>query len=210
MRGLLLAICALTVTAGCTVKHDPPFPDDVIARSVYKHDGPPALTLYTMVSNSNGSGAHSSLMINGSQRVIFDPAGSFRKHGIVTRNDVVYNVTPGLEDIYTRFHARKTYHVVVQRMEVPAETAEKALNLALNYGEVPDAMCAQSTSSILAQLPGLNIKQTWYPNKLSAQFGEVPRVSTKQLYEYDDADRFKALEAYDPERVRRLNSDKSS
>lgn len=205
MRAILWAVCALSLTAGCAVKKDPPIADDVIARSVYHHDGPPALTLYTMVSNSNGSGAHTSMMINGSQRVIFDPAGSFRKHGIVTRNDVVFNVTPRLEDIYTRFHARKTFHVVVQRMEVSPETAEKALNLALNYGEVPDAMCAKSTSDILAQLPELNIKRTWYPNKLSEQFGVVPRVSTKRLYEYDSEDRFKALEAYDPERVRQLN-----
>lgn len=204
MRAILWAVCALSLTAGCAVKKDPPIADDVIARSVYHHDGPPALTLYTMVSNSNGSGAHTSMMINGSQRVIFDPAGSFRKHGIVTRNDVVFNVTPRLEDIYTRFHARKTFHVVVQRMEVSPETAEKALNLALNYGEVPDAMCAKSTSDILAQLPELNIKRTWYPNKLSEQFGVVPRVSTKRLYEYDSEDRFKALEAYDPERVRQL------
>lgn len=209
MRAILWAVCALSLTAGCAVKKDPPVSDDVVARSVYHHDGPPALTLYTMVSNSNGSGAHTSMMINGSQRVIFDPAGSFRKHGIVTRNDVVYNVTPRMEDIYTRFHARKTFHVVVQRMEVSPETAEKALNLALNYGEVPDAMCAKSTSDILAQLPELNIKRTWYPNKLSEQFGVVPRVSTKRLYEYDSEDRFKALEAYDPERVRLLTADAS-
>ncbi|WP_323784813.1 hypothetical protein [Thalassovita sp.] len=201
MRGFILALCAVTVTAGCVVKKDPPVSDEVLAKSVYRHDGPPALTLYTMVNNSNGAGAHSSLMINGSQRVIFDPAGSFRKHGIVTRNDVVYNVTPQLKDVYTRFHARKTYHVVVQRMEVSPETAEKALQLALSYGEVPDAMCSQSTSTILSQLPELNIKPTYYPNKLSEQFGQVPTVSTQQLYEYDDEDRFKALEAYDPERV---------
>ncbi|MDX1781359.1 MAG: hypothetical protein R3256_08570 [Thalassovita sp.] len=204
MRGMFLALCALSFAAGCTVKQDPPVSDDVLARSVYQHDGPPALTLYTMISNETGAGAHSSLMINGSQRVIFDPAGSFRKHGIVARNDVVFNVTPRLEDIYTRFHARKTFHVVVQRMEVSPETAEEALRLALNYGEVPDSMCAQSTSSILAQLPELRVRQTWSPKKLSSQFGQVPTVSTKQLYEYDDADRFKALEAYDPERVRLL------
>ncbi|CUH67223.1 hypothetical protein TG4357_02886 [Thalassovita gelatinovora] len=206
MRGFILALCAVTATAGCVVKKDPPIADDVLAKSIYRHDGPPALTLYTMVNNSNGSGAHSSLMINGSQRVIFDPAGSFRKHGIVARNDVVYNVTPQLQDVYARFHARKTFHVVVQRMEVSPETAEKALQLAMSYGEVPDAMCSQSTSTILSQLPELNIKPTYYPNNLSEQFSQVPTVSTQQLYEYDDEDRFKAFETYDPERVKQQNN----
>ena len=39
-------------------------PDDVSIETTqqfaYRHDGPPALTLYTMVSNRSGSGAHSS------------------------------------------------------------------------------------------------------------------------------------------------------
>ncbi|SEP79460.1 hypothetical protein [Thalassovita taeanensis] len=198
MRKLVLTLFALSVTAGCAVKHDPPVTDEAVARSAYRYDGPPELTLFTMVSNSTGSGAHSALMINGSQRVIFDPAGSFRDKAIVARDDVVYNVTPYVEDVYTRFHARKTYHVVVQRLQVSPEVAEQALQLAQGYGEVPDAMCAQSTSAILSQLPGLNVRRTMFPNALSAQFGEVPTVSTRSLYEYDDEDRFKALREYDP------------
>lgn len=204
MRLWLAALCAITLVSGCAVKEDPPVPDETVSRAAYSHDGPPKLTLFTMISNDTGAGAHSSLMINGSQRVVFDPAGSFRDPGkIVVRDDVVYGMTPQLADVYTRFHARKTYHVQVQELDVPPETAEKALKLAMSYGEVPDAQCSVSTSRILAQVDGIGaqVKQTWFPRKLAEQFGQLPGVRSRTLYEYDDADRFKALRAYDPDEV---------
>lgn len=204
MRIWIAALVTMTLTAGCAVKTDPPVSDDAVARAAYRHDGPPKLTLFTMISNDTGSGAHSSLMINGSQRVIFDPAGTFRKEGkIVARGDVVYGVTPRLADVYTRFHARETYHVRVQELPVPAGTAEKALQVALSYGEVPDAQCSVSTSRILAQLDGIGgkIDSTWYPRNLAEQFAQLPGASSRKLYEYDDPDKTKALRAYDPEAV---------
>lgn len=202
MRKWFVLLAAAALTAGCAVKHDPPVTDEQIRQATYRHAGPPELVLYTMISNSSGSGAHSSMMINASQRVIFDPAGSFRKHGIVARNDVVYGVTPAMEDVYTRFHARKTYHVVIQRMPVSAEVAEQAMRLAMAKGEVPDAYCASSTSEILSQLPGMSVRQTMYPKNLMEQFGKGPLSSTKSLYEYDDEDKFKALREYNPEQAK--------
>ena len=203
MRKALIALAAVSVLAGCVVKQDPPVSDSDLAASVYRHDGPTRLTLFTMINNRNGNGAHTSLMINGSQRVIFDPAGSFRKGGIVTRDDVVFGASPYLADLYTRFHARKTFHVVVQEIDVSPEVAEQALNLALARGEVPDAYCANSTSELLSKLPGFeSIKKTWYPKDLSEQFDQLPGATREAFYEYDDGDRFKALEAFDPEKVR--------
>lgn len=202
MRKWFLILAAVSLTAGCAVKHDPPVTDEQIINATYKHKAPAELTLYTMINNSSGAGAHTSLMINASQRVIFDPAGSFRDKAIVARNDVVYGATPYVEDVYTRFHARKTYHVVIQRLQVSPEVAEKALQLAQGMGEVTDGHCAQSTSTILSQLPGLNISPTYYPKKLMNQFGEAPLLSTQSLYEYDDDDKTKALKAYDPVKAR--------
>ncbi|MEZ5675231.1 hypothetical protein SAMN06265173_10978 [Thalassovita litoralis] len=202
MRKWLLVLAAVSLTAGCAVKQDPPVTDEQIINATYRHDAPPELTLYTMINNQNGSGAHTSLMINASQRVIFDPAGSFRDKAIVARNDVVYGVTPYVEDVYTRFHARKTYHVVIQRLQVTPEVAEQALRLAQGMGEIGDGQCASSTSRLLSQLPGLNIQQTMLPKKLMAQFGDAPLMSSRSLYEYDDEDRFKALREYDPEKAK--------
>ncbi|WP_420568356.1 hypothetical protein [Thalassovita sp.] len=202
MRKWLLILAAAGLTAGCAVKHDPPVTDQQIIDATYKHDAPAELTLYTMISNTNGSGAHTSMMINASQRVIFDPAGTFRDKKIVARNDVVYGVTPYVEDVYTRFHARKTYHVVIQRLQVSPEVAEQAMRLAQSMGEVTDGHCAQSTSTILSQLPGLNIKPTYFPKNLMGQFGEAPLMSTQSLYEYDEDDKTRALKAYDPTKAR--------
>ena len=51
-------------------------PEEEVQQSIYRHDGPPSITVFTVISNQNGSGGHSALLINGSQRVIFDPAGT--------------------------------------------------------------------------------------------------------------------------------------
>lgn len=194
---VILAFFAL-VSCGPTPEMKlPPVPDDVVAKSVYRHGGAPELVLYTMISNSSGAGAHSSLLINGSQRVIWDPAGSFRDPKIVAKNDVVYGVTPQVEDAYVRFHARETYHVVVQRLPVTADVAEAVLKRVLTHGQAQAATCANTTSTILSQVPGFEaISVTWYPIKLMEQFRALPGVTEKALYEYDDGDRFKALREY--------------
>ena len=206
MPRLALALAVMVGLSACAPVPEPTqtVTDAELREKIYRHDGPPALTLFTMVNNSNGSGAHTSLMVNGSQRVIFDPAGSFRHPRIATKNDVIYGVTPVMEDTYTRFHARETFHVIVQHVEVPPQVAEDVLARVLAQGPIPRAQCARSTSDLLSDVPGLNgaIRSTWFPNQLAEQFGQLPGATTQRLYEYDDADRFKALEAFDAERVR--------
>lgn len=202
----VLAVMVLTGLSACAPKPEPSqsMPDAEIAAAAYSHDGSPKLTLFTMINNANGSGAHTSLMVNGSQRVIFDPAGSFRHPRIAAKNDIVFGVTPMMADTYTRFHARETFHVIVQEVDVSAEVAEDILRRVLTTGPVPKAQCALSTSTILGDVPGLGgpIRKTWFPKNLADQFGRLPGATTEKLYEYDDADRFKALEAFDADRVR--------
>ncbi len=193
-----LAIMAALALAGCAA--DTTTTDatpDVVALSAHRHDGPPKLTLYTMVSNSSGAGAHSSLMINGSQRVIFDPAGSVRHSAVPEVRDVLYGITPRIEKFYESAHARTTYHVVIQDIEVPAAVAEQALQLAQQRGPVAQMYCTQSTSSLLSDLPGFeSIRPTFFPNALSKQFGKLPGVTTRKLYEDDDDDKRVAIEQF--------------
>lgn len=198
MRVRILALLAVLGLAGCAAEPEWAS-EDMVSRNTYKHDGPPRLTLYTMISNSSGQGAHTSLMINASQRVAFDPAGSFRHEHIAVRNDVVFGMTPYLTDTYTRFHARKTYHVVVQKLDVSAEVAEAALRRVMAYGAVSKAHCAHSTSDILNDLPGFEgIKQTYYPVQLMEQFADLG-ASYDRLYETDEDDKTKVLKAFVPE-----------
>lgn len=169
----------------------------MIAEQVYSHDGPPEIKLFTMVSNRSNYGAHLGMLINGSQRVIFDPAGDFAHETIAERGDVVFGVTPLLERFYIGVHARETYRVVEQSLVVSPEVAEKALQLALANGSVPAAQCALSITRILAQLPGFEgFKTGFFPNAARAQFGALPGVVETVHVEYDSDDKLIALSDY--------------
>ncbi|WP_371931018.1 hypothetical protein [Roseovarius sp. MMSF_3281] len=179
-------------------------PDEEVTRAAYDHDGPPRLTLYTMLNNSTGAGAHTALMVNGSQRVIFDPAGSFNKSNVLPeRNDVLFGITPQVEDVYTRYHARETFRVKVQKLDVSPEVARRTEQAVMNYGAVPQAMCANSTSDILAGIFPGQVTKTWSPRKLSEQFAQLPGTTERVLREYDSDDNSKVLDDWDPERVAR-------
>jgi hypothetical protein len=201
MRFAIMGICAILALAGCAAPPGVWATDEDVARVAYRHDGPPRLTLLTMLNNNSGSGAHTSLMINGSQRVIWDPAGSFKHETIPERNDLIYGVTPSISDVYTRFHARKTFHVKIQQLDVTPAQAEKALQLAKSYGAVPQAQCTRSTASILAEIFPGQIGQTWFPKALAEEFGALPGVTEEVLYEYDSDDNSKVLAAWDPSKV---------
>ncbi|HEV8034615.1 hypothetical protein [Yoonia sp.] len=170
-------------------------PDDVVSRAIYRKPGRKYLTLYTMKNVGSGNGAHSALLINASQRVLFDPAGSFRQDVMPERNDVLFGVTPRLEKFYVSFHARETYYVVGQTVEVAPDVAEQALNLALVSGPVPQASCARVTSRMLRQLPGFGgIRQTWGPGRIREDFAKLPGVTTLEYRENDADDKTLALE----------------
>ena len=94
------------------------------------------------------------------------------------------------------------------RLEVEEElapaVAEAAMRAVMSYGAVPSAMCARSTSTVLASLPGFdNIQTTWYPVKLADQFGKIPGVREQELYEYDSDDNSKVLRQWNPNAVTR-------
>ncbi|WP_417727882.1 hypothetical protein [Roseovarius sp.] len=202
MRSLVLAVAACVTLVGCAAE-SVWSPDEDVARAAYRHDGPTRLTVYTMINNGNGSGAHTSIMINGSQRVIFDPAGSFNqgKH-LPERNDVLFGITPAVEDVYTRYHARETYRVQIQELDVSPELAEQAIQLAKANGPVPQAQCSLASSRILSELFPGQIGTSWLPRKTAIAFGQIPGVSEKTLYEYDSDDNSNVLAAWDPVRAK--------
>ena len=193
-----LAMLALAGCGGGPADLRPDASPEVISSASYRHPGPPALTLFTMINNRSGAGAHTSLMINGSQRVIFDPAGTVRLSAVPERGDVLYGITPGVADFYARAHARETYHVVIQRIEVSPEVAERALQLAISNGGVASAQCALSTARILRQLPGFeSIGSTWFPKRLMDDFEALPGVQTTKIFENDADDKAVAIAQYE-------------
>ncbi len=197
-RCLLLA--ASLVLAGCAAPN-PTVPDassDEIQNAAYTHAGPAKLTLYTMINNRSGAGAHTSVMINASQRVIFDPAGSVRLNAVPERGDVLYGVTPRVAEFYARAHARETFHVVIQELVVPYEVAEQALRLAMEHGPAAGGFCAASTSAVLAKLPGFeSINRTFFPKRLMDDFARMPGVKTRKLFENDADDKSVAIAQFE-------------
>ena len=186
---LFLCLCAIAVTlSGCATKQ--PFADDAtIAAVSFRDPGGPSMTLYTMINNRTGKGGHSSLMINARERIIFDPAGSFKADIVPERNDVLFGITPQVETAYRGAHARSTFHVIVQTIAVSPEQADVAYRLALANGPVPGAFCSNATSSLLARVPGFEgIRTTFYPHQLADQFAGLPGVVTDRYYEDDEDD----------------------
>ena len=202
MRNFILCLLLPVALMGCAAKSEWAS-DEIVTRMVYREPGPSTLTLMTMISNRSGGGAHTSLMINASQRVIWDPAGTFKHPRIPERNDVIYGVNPEVFSIYKSAHARETYHVVMQEITVSPEVAEQAFEIARGLGAQSQAQCTASTSRLLSQLPGFSsIGSYLFPKKLMENLAKVPGVRTSKLFEEDAGDKataFGAAKAVQPE-----------
>lgn len=185
MRKILLAVVLPVFVAACGA--EPVWaPDEAVARARYVSDEGPSITLFTVVRKTGGEGEHSGIMINGSQRVLFDPAGTWHHPSLPERNDLFYGITPRMKAFYIDYHARETYDVVEQRVPVSAEVAELAIRKAEGYGAVNKAFCGNSASSILQGLPGFeSVSRTFFPGKIMRQFGELPGVTTKVHHDGD-------------------------
>jgi len=129
-RRAFLAGSALTALAACGA--EPVWaPDAAVDAVVYRGPGPRSLTRHTMRNIDTGAGEHTSLLVDASQRVMFDPAGTFRHSTIPERNDVLFGVSPQVEAYYVSYHARVTHYVIGQKLLVSDALAEAALRAVL-------------------------------------------------------------------------------
>ena len=185
---ILASLIVVAFLAACSSQ--PPsaqVTDEIIAQTAYREAGPATLTLITMINNGSQAGAHTALMINGSQRVIFDPAGSFRNERVPRRDDVLYGIRPAVLAAYKGAHARSEYHIVLQTVKMKPEVAEQAIRLAIARGSVGDAQCAASTIALLRQLDGFSqMSSTLFPKRLMNNFATLPGVQTEKYYEDDE------------------------
>lgn len=185
-----LALCLVAgLAAGCTNRPAGTATDAQIAAVSYRDPGAGSITLYTMVNNRTGKGAHSALLINGPERVIYDPAGSFKADVVPRRDDVLYGITPAVEQAYRGAHARSTYHVDMQRVDVTPAQAAIAYRLATTRGRTAGGLCSNAAAHLLQQVPGFeSIKPSLFPSKLSEEFGKLPGATLSQYFEDDSED----------------------
>jgi hypothetical protein len=188
MNFKILAFAALTALGACSTAEPVWAPDEAVAAAHFVAEGPRSITLFTVLSNRDNSGAHSGLLINASEQVMFDPAGTWHHPALPERNDVHYGITSKMVAFYIDYHARETYRVEEQTLVVAPEIAELVMQRAKAYGAVPKAQCANSISSILRGVPGFeSVPATWFPTKLAKGFGALPGVKTRIITD-DDAD----------------------
>lgn len=188
---------ALVALSGCAALFEDKTPQasDAEMRALsYVSSDPPSLTLVTSISNRDNSGAHSALIINGPERAVFNPAGSWRHPLAPEQGDFHRNFSPAMEKWFFDYHARETFRIRAQTVEVPPEVAAQALAAARVRGSVPPAQCTRAITQILADLPGFEgVGVTWFPRTASARFANLPDVTTV-LYTDDSPDDWSDLD----------------
>lgn len=202
LRATLIAAFFPLALAGCAAE-SVLAPEAEVQRALYHADGPPKLTLFTVQSTRSGSGAHSGLMVSGSHRALFDPAGTFYHPAAPEQNDVLFGITDTVLKVYIDYHARETFDVLIQEIEVSPEVAARAMAEIQAYGAVPNAQCNLAISRILSRLDGFeSIPVGWFPNKTAEVLGQLPGVTSRRVTD-DDADQnhgvlFRAARTYEP------------
>lgn len=168
--------------------------DEAVRAARYVSPEPPSITLFTVIGIPKGEGGHSGLMINGSQRVIFDPAGSWRHPHVPERNDVLYGINDNIRAFYIDYHARETYWVAEDTAPVSREVADLAIRAAEAQGAGMNAFCAVDTASVLRRVPGFErAPRGWSPLKLRDWFRTLPGVVSRQHRDGDPANNHDVL-----------------
>ncbi len=166
--------------------------EEDIKAAYYRAEGPPSLTLVTSINSRNNSGAHSALIINGDQRVVFDPAGSWTHPSVPENSDVLYGMTPEALAGYLGFQAGHPFYAVFQELDVSADIAAQAIAWAQTAKPVAQAACARSISILLRDLGYTQIRQSWFPKALSRDFQTIPGVNTRLIFDPEPEEPYKA------------------
>ena len=168
--------------------------DEALRKARYVSDEPPSITLLTVIGIPKGEGGHSALMINGSQRVIYDPAGSWNHPAIPERHDVLYGITPNFKNFYIDYHARQTYWVAEDTVQVPLAVADAAIRVAQAQGPANKSFCAVTTGQVLRKIPGFEGAPAGFsPLKLRRWFLTLPGVTSKKHMDGDPANNHDVL-----------------
>ncbi len=181
LRSGLVVLASLLALAGCAI-YEPASPDE-ISRARYVSEEPYSVTLISMVSNRSGRSAHSALLINGSEQVLYDPAGTFTHPDLPRRGDIHYGVTPRYLDYYERYHARFSHHVHSQTVYVSRATADQVLANAQAQGPTPKMLCNTAVAAVLRPVPPFTeVSGSIFPEPARQDFAQIPGVVERFVY----------------------------
>lgn len=189
LRAVVLWCCAV-VLAGCTDPGGVYAPMDQVEAARAAGGPPYSLTLVTNINNRSNQGAHSALIVNGPERGVFNPAGTWFHPDAPERGDFHYGFTRAMERWFIDYHARETYRVQFQTVEVTKAQARAAFAAASSYGTVPNALCTVSVSRVLQQVPGFEDFPTrLFPGAAASVFASYPGVETRVFRDDSPGDR---------------------
>lgn len=184
MRRFFLAVAAAFAMSGCELYRAAEPAEIEAAR--YSSEEPASITLMSMVNSSNNRAAHSALLINGSEQVIYDPAGTFQHPELPRSEDIHYGVTPRFLDYYERYHARFDYYVHAQTVEVSQATADRVFANAKSRGKTPKMFCAEAVTASLKPVPPFqNVGITLFPEGIRRDFAQISGVQDRFVREID-------------------------
>lgn len=184
MRRVCLALAFGLALAGCEI-YQPASPE-AVAAARYASDEPASITLLSMVNARNGRSAHSALLINGSQVVLYDPAGTFTHPDLPRANDVHYGMSPRYVDYYERYHARFSHFVHRQTIYVSRAEADEAIARAEAEGKTAKMHCALAIAAVLQPLPRFDdVRASYFPEVLREDFARFDGIDEDFIYERD-------------------------
>lgn len=159
---------------------------EAIERAAYASSEAPYVALLTMVDRDSGQGAHSALLVNGSERVLYDPAGTFKTEVTVENGDVIYGITPRVLEAYEFFHARETTSFLEQKIPVSRAMADAVIARMEAQGPSPKFLCAINTAEILRDFaPFASIPRSYHPTRLMSAFEDLPGVERREVFDDD-------------------------
>lgn len=177
-------ILALVALAGCEF-YTPADPSE-IAAARYASPDPPSVTLLSMVNQRNGRSAHSALLINGSQQVLYDPAGTFSHPALPRRGDIHYGMTPRYVDYYERYHARFSHFVEAQTVPISRGDADRLIANAQAEGKTLKMHCALAVADVLEPVPPFQgVPHSYFPEALRRDFATKRGVTNRFIFEDD-------------------------
>lgn len=184
MTRLLGALMVVLALGGCELYREAE--PEQIAQSRYVASTPPSVALLSMVDTQTGRSAHSALLINGSEQVLYDPAGTFQHPDLPRRGDIHYGVTPRYLDYYERYHARFSHFVHVQEVQVSRATADRVMANAVAEGRTPKMFCAESVTGAVRRVePFTHVRTSLFPETVRKDFAKVPGVRDRYVRESD-------------------------
>ncbi len=188
-----LAASILAGCAGIDPTTDAEFIKELRAETSYLPVNAPPSTTLVLAEHKGGSGAvHAALIVTGSERLIYDPSGSFTHPDTRRYGDVVYGASDEIVELFALHNADRNHDAVMRTIALESDEAEILLNSARTHGGAMPGFCAKSVASVLRSVPRFaSMRDTFWPSNVQQDFENVSPVEIRSV---SDTDSFTAID----------------